>query len=217
MIFHFNEQDYTLPSSLADITLQQRINFDALYGAELNATKTVINAMPDDSEKQVEQFIFLADSACKTFAFFTGLDLETIRTTMECRQVINVYLANLQALLTEEYSQDLLPSYTFNGEEWVIAPPTEQTDMSGIKFSEFQMMKSVILDLVALGDENWQVLPNLCALYLRKEGETAADALTKDGERKELFQTLPLDIALAVGNYIKSTILLYIDTLKAPE
>lgn len=216
MTYSSGDKQYTLPDSLSQITLQSRIDYENLYGKELKAQKATIDAMPDGSDKDVESFIWLADSACKAFSFFTGIELEQVRTTLECRQVINVFQASIQQLLIEEMQIKVQPIYVFNERNWIISAPIESTDAS-INYSQFVTLKQLILDIASFGEGNWEKLIILCVYYFRMEGETFDNITDRQFDfegRKELLKSLPLDIALTVGIFLRDTMILYLDTLK---
>ncbi|MFA6060050.1 MAG: hypothetical protein WC756_17740 [Taibaiella sp.] len=214
MTFNFDNSKYLLPDSLKDITLYTRLEYERMYGRDLDAQNIEISKMPESNEKDVEKFLWLADSACKTLSFFSGIDLERLKTSAEVRQIMNVYTANLSVLLEEEGTLNIEPYYLFKGEQWVIVPPAEEVTSEEMSYKQFKLTKSIILDLVSLGDGNWDKLPTLCALYLRKKDETTDQVLSVLDERRELMLELPLDIALTVGIYLKDTMALFIRSLK---
>jgi hypothetical protein len=82
-----------------------------------------------------------------------------------------------------------------------------------MSLNEFLHAKEIVRQLVSVGSGNWEPLPYLCAIYLRKKGEPFTEELVTEGsERIELMKTLPLDIALSVGFFLTDTMSLYLKT-----
>lgn len=214
MTYKFNGQEYQLPTQLKEITLKQRIDYDIQYGKELDAQKQLLDEMPESSDKTIELFLWEADCACKTFSFFTGIALDAVRSSIEVRQLINVYKVHLAILLEEEYQIQLEDTYLFKGQQWVIVTPTGELSGDDMTFKDFLTSKSVIKDLAALGDGYWDRLPALCSVYLRKRGETTEEVLQQTEQRQALMMDLPLDIALTVGMFLKETMTYYLRSMQ---
>lgn len=200
----------SFPTSLSQITLSQRIEYEELYGKELKASRPEIG-------ESIEYFFWIADAACKALSFFSGEPLESIQTDYELSQVINAYTATLRVLLDEEADIVIEESYEWDDETWYLVPPGNEKGTLDITYETFVFYKSIIKDMMALSEGNWEVMPNLCALYLRKEGETLDTILEIYEERRNLFMNLTMDIVLAVGVFLNDTMLDYIKSLGLPK
>src|SRR5690606_26645719 len=92
-----------------------------------------------------------------------------------------------------------------------------ESEEEDITFSQFQMIKQIALDLVSFGEGDWSKLIDLCVLFFRKSEESFEDVahftFDKDA-RKEILKSLPLDIAMTVGIYLKDTMILYLMSLQ---
>ena len=64
-----------------------------------------------------------------------------------------------------------------------------------------------------LGAGNWDVIPYLASIYLRKDGEKFEESWLSEGsERLELMNDLPMDIAVAVAFFLQNSMSLYLKT-----
>lgn len=213
MTFNYNGADYTYPASLAEITLQQRIELHVKYGVAFEEKAKELVQIEDANERAIEEAELKMLFACQCFSFFTGIDLETILESFEVTQIMNVYNSSLALVLAEEAEIQLQPNYDFANERWVIAPAALMPN-SKITFNEFITSKEVVRQLDQFGKGKWQSLLYLCCIYFRKEGEDfKEDMLEEGGERMTLMMSLPMDIALAVGFFLSNSISLYLNTL----
>lgn len=212
MKFHFNDKVYNFPTCLRDITLKQRIEFDNLYGKEIEEThKTIYKANEDGSVEvldEMEATLFQLDIACKNFSFFSGIPLDDVRK-LPMDQVLNVYHSCFAEILKEEQEIKLLDKYYWNDELWVLETP-EINHESKMSFNEFVTAKQIVKTMHDLGSGQWDSLPSLCAIFLRKENEPFDEKFISGttNRSKEMLE-LPLDIALCVAFFLQISMSMY--------
>lgn len=214
MDFRFKGTDHHYPATLGEITLGQRIKFHEQYGITLDKQAEEIKAMPEGADRDIEEDMWGFEAAVQTFSFFTGIDLEVVKREISLQQVSNVYNASLALLMEQESEIVLQAFYEWKGKKWTIAPP-ELSPASEMVFNEFLAAKESLRQLQSLGKGMWESLPYLCAVYLRPDGE-AFDETIFD-ERREMMHELPLDIALAVGFFLESTLTIYNETSQSSK
>ncbi|KAA5532659.1 hypothetical protein F0919_17920 [Taibaiella lutea] len=213
MNINYMDRQYSIPNSLHSITLEQWIKWKENYGNALDAKKKEIDLMPDSSDKDVEAFLLLSDAACKFFSFYTGIELEEMRTNFDVNQLINVYTSSTSIMTDEQFELDIEPEYIVNNSIWNIIPPIDFVPEDGLMYDSFLELKKMVIQLKAFSEGDWNKLPALCAMYLRKKGETAADINNYLEERHSLMQQLPLNIAFSIAKYLEVTLKVYTDTL----
>lgn len=205
MNFTINGQEYRYPTTLSEITLGQRVEYQRTYGNDLEARAKEIEDMPDTPEKEYAIEEYYVDVAIKSFSFFTGMSLE------ECGQVrlqdiLNVYQVTLEGLLSQQQELSYIGSFEIAGEIWKLAP-IAITPVSEITYDEFLHAKEYDRLLRKLEQGSWEVLPYLCCIFLRKEGEPFTEELVSDGsDRMKFMLSLPLDIAIQVGFFLSNLI-----------
>lgn len=202
-------KDYQLPSSLMEVTLQQRIDYDEQYGKTMADRLKTILELKDEFEKEMELTDYYLSTACRTLSFFGGIPLEIVQAT-RMDQVLTVYHHTLKS-----FSEDvdfagkefkLQNEFQWNGDTWIIAPPTLNND-SEMTFGEFLNAKQVIKNLYEVGNEKWSALLALCCVYFRKKGEAYSEEFSRVGsERYELLKTLPFQYALHVAFFLKDSV-----------
>lgn len=197
-----------LPSDLSEITLGQRIAFQAEHGDLLNQMALSIGEMEDELDREIELAQLVLERAFRTVAFFLGTTVEALKESEFVDEVLRLYLATMQQVFDSEQQEELTPRYSFawNQEEWELSVP-ELKNGSRMTFGEFIDSKQVIQDMVGLGKNRWECLLPLCAIYLRRVGEDYQESFLYEGsERLELMRSLPLDIALQVGFFLSSSL-----------
>lgn len=207
-----NDKVVNIPTSLADITLGDRIKFYNEYGKALDEEIARITAMEEGPLQDLEWAHFNIDIACKTFAFFTGIDLAVVREAESLTTILQIYNIVKVSLLEEP---ELKEQTTFNweGEAWEIQPPLLGVD-SKITFGEFTDSKQILQDMYELGQGKWESLRRLCAIYLRKKGEAYDKTFALDNSpRLGLMNKLPMDIALRAGFFLTNSMRIYWNTL----
>lgn len=207
-----NDKEIVFPSSLSEFTLGQRITFHEKHGAELDKMLDSILAMEDGIEKELEVANFHFEKMFRTFAFFAGTTVDTIKESKFIDDVASIYYSSLAVLLEEEKNLQLQREFIWKGETWVIdAPELKHGDK--MKFGEFIDAKQLVKDNADLGKGKWESMLSLCAIFLRKKGEEYKEEfLYEDSDRKKLMKELPMDIALQVGFFLSSILNIYINT-----
>jgi hypothetical protein len=211
MKFQFQNKEYNFPASLSDISLGQRIDFNDLYGKEMMEKQNTI-----DSTDEVYLLENHLEMACKSFSFFSGIALDEV-FKIPMNQVLNVFENCLKSLLEQQGEMELTVEFFWNDAIWIIEQP-KLNYQSEMTFNEFLTSKQIVKSMVDLGNGQWEVLPYLCAIFLKKENEAFDEAwLSEDNERIELMKSLPLDIALQVGFFLSSSMNLFLKTFQSLE
>lgn len=212
--------EYSLPASLAEITLQRRIEYDRAYGQYFRGELEKIKAMPEASEQDsFARGLALSEYYCqlafRTVAFYGAIPDDVLQQ-VKLEDILLLYDVSMRVLSEEiDYNDPSTPivlEHSFNEELWQIAPP-ELTHESKMTFGEFLDAKQTTKDLIEFGNEHWEALLRLCCVYFRKKGERYHKSMiTEGGERYRLLQQLPLDIALHVGFFFLHSMNIYLTT-----
>lgn len=219
MKFKFKDIVYSFPTSLSDITLGQRIDFNNQYGREIYEQRSQLMEMetetPEDEDSKdtliTEHYL---DSACKTFSFFSGIPLEDVYK-IPINQIVNVYENCMKGLLEQQEDIDLQLEFTWNDQLWLLGN-AELNYESDINFNQFLTSKQIVKALFDLGQGQWEVLPKLCAIFLRRPDEEFDESwISETHERSQMMLDLPLDIALQVGFFLKSSMILFSQTFQS--
>lgn len=210
-----NNTEVTLPTSLSEITLGQRIAYHQQYGADLDKMAASILNMPDGLEKELEIVEFHFEKMFRTFAFFTGTTVDSLKESKFIDDIATIYHASLATLVEDEESMEPQYEFTWKGEVWTIHPP-ELMNGSQMKFGAFIDSKQVVKDMAELGRGKWEYMLPLCAIFLQKKGEEyTEDMLYEGSDRLKLMEDLPMDIAAQVGFFLTDTLNFYISTLRS--
>jgi hypothetical protein len=202
MTFEYQGRPYSYPTTLSAVTLQRRIEWEQEYGKDLAARAGEISEMKDGDDKDVELSLFRVEHAVKSFAFFTGIDLDDVTQHIDVRQVLSVFENTLAGLLRSDSEVSDEP-IIWNDEFWTLPMPELFPD-SAMSFNEFLVAKEIVRQIQAIGAGRLEALPYIAAVYLRKEGEAFSEDLVKEGgERVQLMHTLPMDIANQVASFFE--------------
>lgn len=217
MTIYLNDKTIELPSSLAEITIGQRIAFNQQHGAELNAMLETIAKIQDDFDKDQTMIQFNLEKMIRVFAFLSGADVEAIRESEFLDVVSVVYYATLEALFRDSYEPELKTEFSFKDEEWTLSEP-QLKNGSTMSFGEFIDAKQLVKDMIDNEVGKWEVVHHLACIYLRKKGEPYKEEfLYEDSERIKLFQNLPMDIAAQVDFFLSGTMNFSTSILKSFE
>lgn len=209
-----NGIEKTLPTSLSEMTLGQRIDFYEQHGRELDEMADSIANMPDSTEKELEIAHLQMEKMFRTFAFFTGTNAEQIKQSEFVDKVANIYYASLSTLLEDEEEIEPQQSFIWKGEHWELHEP-ELKHGSTMTFGEIIDAKQMVQNMADLGRGKWESLQKLCAVFLRKKGEPYHESFLYDGsDRLLLMRDLPMDIALQVGFFLLGSMSLFINTFR---
>lgn len=212
MKFKFQDKTYRFPSALSEIKLRQRIEFNNLYGKEILKRQDEIfekdeegNYKPKD---QTEAVLHVMDVACKNFSFFSGIPLEDVQQ-IPIEQVMNVYHSCFDVISKQENEMKFSQKHYFKNELWTIESP-EINYESKMTFNEFITAKQIVKTMADLGEGQWEALPSLCAIFLRKEDEAFDEKfISGQTSRVQDMMDLPLDIALNVAFFLGISMISY--------
>lgn len=206
LTFEYQGVRYEYPTSLTEVTLGQRIAFQTMYGDALDARAKAFMEAEISEDREFEEMMLMLDAATCTFSFFTGISLDEVRANLDAQQVYNIYISCLQQIVHQSQAdQATVTEVLWNGQMWHIAPPELSAD-SEMTFNEFLTAKEAVRQLFQLGKGHWEALQYLCAVYLRKPGEKFQESFVHPtSDRFNLMLTVPLDIALAVGFFLTSS------------
>lgn len=218
MLVVINDKTVTFPSTLADITLRQRIDLHDRHGRDLEKMLESIQKMTDESERTIEMTQWSLERMFRTFAFFAGTTPEAIKESEFVGEVARIYNASLAQIYAEELAiDDTRREFEFKGETWHLAPP-ELKHGDKMSFGEVIESKQTVKDMLDLGRGRWEAMLRLCVIYLRKKDEPyTEDMLFEGSKRMKLMEELPLDIALHVGFFLKSFLNFYQSILMFSE
>lgn len=205
MNFKFQNKTFDFPTSLRDIKLSQRIEFNALYGKEIKEKQEAIFDKDEDGnyhpKDKLDAFVFMMDIACKNISYFSGIQLEEVQK-IPIEQVMNIYYSCFDVVSKQERELEFTQKHYWNNEIWVIES-SEINYESQMTFNEFITAKQIVKSMNDLGQGEWESLPYLCSIFLRKDGEAFDEKyLTGQTSRVELMKELPLDIALCVAFFL---------------
>lgn len=203
-----NDTEIKLPSTLAEITLGQRIAYHNQYGKDIHEALQSIEDMPEDM-RELEQAVLYMDIAVKQFSFFSGIPLRLVEDTQALEGIMEV-CAVMNQLLAEDVATEYKAAFEWEGCTWELHPP-ELKNGSSLTFGELVDSKQILQDLQELGAGRWESLQRLCAIYLRKQGEPYHKSFADEsGERVRLMAGLPLDIALSVSFFLSNSTSLFL-------
>lgn len=210
MQFEINGNRYSIPSSLHEITLQQRIDFMNRYGKQLDDNLERINSIEDDITRGLEYAEHRIDYAFKVISFYTGIEENVLKESQFVDELLNIYHASIAVLEEEERTLEHKTSFTWKGEEWELQH-YELNNSSQMTFGEFIDAKQIVQDMHNLGKNDWESMLNLACIFFRKKGEKYTSELSNpNGERMKLMRELPLVYALQVGFFLLGSMILYI-------
>lgn len=215
MRIQINDTWYILPTSLREITLRQRIDFQVQYGNELDAMAKSILEMEEGPDKDLEMVQFHFERMFKSFSFFTGVRIEILKECEFIDEMAKIYHASLTVLFEDERKLEYQDEFIWEGEHWKLHPP-ELKQGDRLTFGELIDSKQMVQQMIKLGQGHWECLLPLCVIYLRKEDEVYQESfLYEDSDRLKLMEKLPLDLALQVGFFLSGSLSLYMTTLQS--
>lgn len=209
MTFTYDEVEYTLPDELADITLEEHVEWNTTYGAELAARRLEAMKEPDELRRDLELHLILIDEAVHAISHYTTIPLEDVQDNIEVGQVLAAYIATQLVIAQEATTVDVQDSYNWGGHVWVIYAPDISMD-DDLEFEDFKAVKNLAEAVLKLADGDWSQMYAICAAYFRHESEPFDREYIVPGHaRYELMKTLPMDMALAVAQFIQSTLSIF--------
>jgi hypothetical protein len=222
MDFKFKGKKYSLPVTLNQITVRQKIEFDRLYRDKINEMYANTFKLDDQGEleemDEIEASLFKVNVAVMNISFFTGIPLEEVENEMSVDDVMNLYYSCIHQMYEEQENIELQETYLFKDQLWFIEPPY-LTNESKTTFNQLVTSKQVIKQMQELSAGKYEAIPYLAAIYLRKEDEEfQEDWLNEGAERLEMMYDLPMDIANAIAFFLQNSMGSYLKTLAySPE
>lgn len=221
MEFNYENKTYKFPTSLSEITLRQRIDFDKFYGKSILDKQNQVykfdevgNKLPVD---EIDELMFNIEIANKNFSFFTGISLEEVEKNISIENVLNIYHNCFSLLYQQQNDIKLQESYFWNGDLWFIEKP-ELTYQTQITFNELIVSKQIVKQMHDLGAGNWESMVYLAAIFLKREGEQFSESwLEPTSARVKIMHDLPMNIAIAVGFFLAISTSLYTKNLQSLE
>lgn len=209
MDFNWKGKTYSLPVTLNQVTVRQRIEFDAQYRSEIvQLQENVFRKDEEGNELDVDEMdvsLLNVSVAAMNLSFFTGIPMSEIDSEMSVDDVMNLYFSCFHQLYEEQENIQLQEEYLFMDDFWKIEPPVLSHE-SKITFNELITSKQVIKQMQELSAGKWDAIPILAAIYLKKEGEVFNESwLSLGSERLEMMYNLPMDIALAVAFFLQNS------------
>ena len=217
MKFIYKESEYEVPTSLSQIKLRQKIEFDNLYGEKIEALKNEVFGDENKEVSDLDSMLLTFSVAAMNFSFFSGIPLEEVEQNIAVDDVLNIYYSCFYQLFQQEEELELQPEYLWNDEFWKLESP-ELTFESKITFNEFITSKQIVKQMSELASGHWESLPYLACVYLKREDESFEEKwLAPGSERMEMMLDLPMDIAVAVAFFLQSSMSMYLKTLASSQ
>ena len=208
MKYYYQDNEYNFPTSLSQITLRQRIEFESLYGQIIKELQDEI--FKEDEVDAIDISVMNVSIASMNVSFFSGIPLEEVQNNISIDDVMMIYNSCFSLLYQQQEEIELQEEYLWNDEFWRIGIP-ELSFESTITFNELITSKQVVKQMHELGAGNWESILYLAAIYLRKEDEVFKEEWLKPGsERTEMMYELPMDIAVAIGFFLQSSMNTYL-------
>ena len=212
MKFIYKESEYDVPTSLSQIKLRQKIEFDNLYSEKIEALKNEVFGDENKEVSDLDSMLLTFSVAAMNFSFFSGIPLEEVEQNIAVDDVLNIYYSCFYQLFQQEEELELQPEYLWNDEFWKLESP-ELTFESKITFNEFITSKQIVKQMSELASGHWESLPYLACVYLKREDESFEEKwLAPGSERMEMMLDLPMDIAVAVAFFLQNSMSLYLKT-----
>ena len=217
MKFIYKDSEYEVPTSLSQIKLRQKIEFDNLYGEKIEALKNEVFGDENKEVSDLDSMLLTFSVAAMNFSFFSGIPLEEVEQNIAVDDVLNIYYSCFYQLFQQEEELELQPEYLWNDEFWKLESP-ELTFESKITFNEFITSKQIVKQMSELASGHWESLPYLACVYLKREDESFEEKwLAPGSERMEMMLDLPMDIAVAVAFFLQSSMSMYLKTLASSQ
>lgn len=217
MKFIYKESEYDVPTSLSQIKLRQKIEFDNIYSEKIEALKNEVFGDENKEVSDLDSMLLTFSVAAMNFSFFSGIPLEEVEQNIAVDDVLNIYYSCFYQLFQQEEELELQPEYLWNDEFWKLESP-ELTFESKITFNEFITSKQIVKQMSELASGHWESLPYLACVYLKREDESFEEKwLAPGSERMEMMLDLPMDIAVAVAFFLQSSMSMYLKTLASSQ
>lgn len=191
-----------LPKSLNDVTLEQWVNWNNIYGKDLMAKA---RAAEGDEDKML---LFETEFALKHYAHYSNtptVDIDELLVSDKDAVVEIIKEASLsQAMMFREMCD--IPNidfknieFDFYGYKWRIVPPVHIEANTKLTVEQFEKCQDISLILSRLQDAEVEALYELCIEYLQTVAGKHMTTVLISGD-------VPLYVALCVKAYTIQTI-----------
>lgn len=194
----------TIPDHVSEVSLRDRIEFDQMYGDEIEAVLKELlkenETAKEDEKKVVDLSAVYIDRAQKTVAFFTGIELEQIMT-MPINEVLDLYENHFKSLINLQFDQSESRSFLLGNEIYWL-PESKLNPKSGITFNQIITSKEVTRNLCNSASEKLTALAYLGAIFLKKEGgQFSEEDINIESDVMNQILDLPIEKAINIGDW----------------
>lgn len=210
MTIEVNGIPVEFPTTLRDITLKQRIDFQKEHGNLLDDMQKQVLAIEDETERELDKVQLSFEKMYRTVAFFMNATVDAVKETQFIDTIANIYFTSANLLFEEERDLVHQTDFIWNDVEWTISPPLLKNG-DKMTFGEMIDAKQMVQDMISLGKNKWECLLPLAAIFLRKKDEKYEESFLYEGsERLKLMESLPMDLALHVAFFLSSSVNIFI-------
>ena len=111
MKFIYKESEYDVPTSLSQIKLRQKIEFDNLYSEKIEALKNEVFGDENKEVSDLDSMLLTFSVAAMNFSFFSVIPLEEVEQNIAVDDVLNIYYSCFYQLFQQEEELELLPEF----------------------------------------------------------------------------------------------------------
>lgn len=214
-------QQFEVPFSLDDITLQKFIEYYNEYGRDLDKEveelqkKDYVKLFGEaaDIHKQIDLDNHLDNEAIAWYSFWTDLHLDEAKEQPGILDLLTQYRVLKYLLIEDEERAKNFPvEVEWNGETWCIQNYTVNA-ASAMTFNEIITSKEVMRQISSMSLSKWEAMPYLCSVFFRKKGEPFNDVLVEErSERTALLMSLPMSHVLQVAFFLSFCVSIWKNT-----
>lgn len=213
MIITFGGEDYTIPDTLEDITLEEYMDWNAYKGMELWQRRDYVDGITDETLKGMELRILVVQRMQYAVSHFSTIPLQDVIDGITLEDLATYYLTSALRDAVEFAAVAVEESYDFDSGEWEVYTPSTSVSDSVVhdEFTSTVLLGEYLRQIVQ-GD--WTNAAILCAAYFRQAAENFSKALIDPlGVRVTLIKTLPLNMAFATVQHNATVYQEYSDVL----
>lgn len=191
--------DVIVPDHVSNVTLRSRIDFDLQYGDELNERVKEIQSqkLSEESTKLLLNEVYI-DRAQKSFAFFSGLDLEVVQRIM-IGDVVKLYEMHIASLVELPMKPSGVNTYLVNDQVFLLPEPV-LTPNSPFTFNELITAKEISRNMNSCASEKLQAIAYLGVIFFRRMNDKFIEADLNEEENKlEFILDLPITTAMQIA------------------
>lgn len=209
IVFKANDNEYTCPNTLADITFSKYCDYMNLCKSApklltdlINVEEKLLDARnmeQSELEQVLNEYDILKESIStgkglkeytewkmRVVELFTGLEYDTMkgRKGISADSLDQLYAIIEDALAVKNYDEKIIDSIDIDGEAYYIA------DSSAMTLGEFLEAAQVEEMTAKMGKGSYEAMVDIAAILLRKEGEDYSDEIYE--RNKARFMTLDM-------------------------